>query len=291
MEAVLGGMRGRVPGLSPLVLVPVAVLSAICLIAIAVYGVRVIAASGAFDVEQVQVTGAGSAAPSVRDAAYAEVAGRSLLDVDPQAVAAALAALPRVQRVTVDRAFPHALAISVVLERAVAVAPSGDGRVVLAASGRVLGRVRAGAMSLPVIAAAPADIPAVGGTVTAPGVRQQLALAAIPHRGIRFAAIGYSQDGLTGRTPAGLSVRFGDSSDVGVKLRVARSVLRRAAGGVQYIDVSVPGAPALRQDTADPLTADAPPPTAPAVTAASIDGAGGWSGGASPAESIRTLFG
>ena len=291
MEAVLGGMRGRVPGLSRLALLPLAALALVCCVGLGILGFRLVAASGAFDVEQVEVAGGGPSSQLVRAAVLKQVGGQSLLRVDPGAVAATLAALPRVRSVAVDRSFPNTLSITVVPERAVAIAPTGDGRVVVAASGRILGDVTRGTMTLPVIAAAPSDIPGPGGYITAAAVRQELAVAAAPRRGLSFQAIGYGADGLTGRTRNGLDIRFGDSADVGGKLKVARSVLRRASSGVQYVDVSVPAAPVMRQDTPDALTANAPVPTAPAVSAATVDDVGSWSAGASPAESIRTLFG
>ena len=291
MEAALSDMRGRLPGISRVALAAVALLGIVLLSAIALFGYRLIAASGAFDVSRVEVTGAGMATQAVQRAALDQAGGTSMLNVDPSALAQQLAALPRVQSATVDRAFPHTLAITVVPERPVAIAPTGSGRVVLAASGRVLGEVTRGTIGLPVIAAAPADIPGPGGVVTAPGVRQELALAAAPQRGLRFQVIGYGQDGLTGRTANGMSIRFGDSEDVAVKLKVARSVLRRADMGVQYVDVSVPAAPVLRQDSPDPLTANAPPPTAPAIVADAGGGAETSTRNAPPAESIRTLFG
>jgi len=291
MEAVLGDMRGRLPGISRVALIPVVLLAIVCLGALGVFGYRLISASGAFDVEQVHVTGAGTATTTVQRAVLQQAGGHSMLEVDPTALAAALATLPRVQSATVDRAFPNTLEIHVVPERAVAIAPTADGRVVLSASGRVLGPVARGTIGLPVIAAAPADIPGVGGTVTSAGVRQELKLAAAPQRGLRFQVIGFGQDGLTARAANGMAIRFGDSEDVGTKLKVARSVLRRADGTVQYVDVSVPAAPVLRQDAADPLTANAPPPTAPAIVADASGGAAGSTGSASPAESIHTLFG
>ena len=291
MEAVLGDMRGRLPGISRVALVPLLLLGVVCAIAIGVVGYRLISASGAFAVERVDVTGAGPASRVVERSVLTIAGGKSLLDVDPNALAATLGALPRVQSATVDRAFPHTLAVHVVPERPVAIAPTAEGRVVLAASGRVLGEVTRGSQGLPVIAAAPADIPGAGGVVTSPGVLQELALAAAPQRGLRFQVIGYGQDGLTARTANGMAIRFGDSADVAVKLKVARSVLRRADTRVQYVDVSVPAAPVMRQDTPDPLTANAPPPTAPPiVTAASSDAASSVAD-APPAESIHTLFG
>jgi cell division septal protein FtsQ len=200
--------------------------------------------------------------------------------------------LPQVRSASVDRAFPQTVRVTIVPERAVAIAPNGSERVVLAASGRVLGPVTPGTLGLPLIAAAPGDLPAVGGSVQSAAVRQELRVAAAPRRGLRFTAIGFTADGLTGRTAQGLDIRLGDDEDLAAKLRVARSVLRRAGAGADYIDVSVPGAPVLRQSSGDPLTVDAPPPVAPALPAGADDGASGnWSGGASPAESIRTLFG
>ena len=291
MEAVLGDMRGRLPGVSRLALVPLALLAVVCVGALCVFGYRLIGASGAFDVERVTVTGAGPATPSVAHAATAQTDGRSMLDIDPAALAARLTALPRVQSATVDRAFPNTLVIHVVPERPVAIAPTGDGRVVLSATGRVMGGVTRGSFGLPMLAAAPSDIPGTGGVVVSAGVRQELQLAAAPQHGLRFQQIGYGQDGLTGRTASGLAVRFGDSEDVGLKLKVARSVLRRADGGVQYVDVSVPAAPVMRQDAPDPMTANAPPPTAPAIVADASGGASGSVVDAPPAESIRTLFG
>ena len=71
--------------------------------------------------------------------------------------------------------------------------------------------------------------------------------------------------------------------------------LRRAGPadgvGADYMHVSVPGAPVLRQSAGDPLTVNAPPPVAPALPTGADGDGGNWSSGASPAESIRTLFG
>ena len=292
MEAVLGGMRGRVPELSRLALVPLVLLAVVVCAGLGLVGFRLIAASGAFDVERIEVQGAGGAEARVRDAVQASVGGTSLLQTDPAALAAALATLPQVRSASVDRAFPQTVRVTIVPERAVAIAPNGSERVVLAASGRVLGPVTPGTLGLPLIAAAPGDLPAVGGSVQSAAVLQELRVAAAPRRGLRFTAIGFTADGLTGRTAQGLDIRLGDDEDLAAKLRVARSVLRRAGAGADYIDVSVPGAPVLRQSAGEPLTVDAPPPVAPALpTGADGDAGGNWSSGASPAESIRTLFG
>ena len=271
-------------------LVPIGVLGLLIVVGFGLVGFRGIEATGAFNVDRVEVDGAGNIAGTVRKTAFATAGNTSMLSVNPAAIAMAIASLPRVKAAYVDRAFPNTLTIKVVPERAVAIAPVGAGRVVLAASGRVLGPVAGGSMGLPIVAAAPSDIPGAGGTVTAPGVIAELALAAVQSRAMRFAAIGYGPDGLVGRTAQGADIRVGDGDHLGVKLKVARSVLRRSGQDVQYIDVTVPAAPVLRQGTPDSLTANAPTPATPAISVDS-NNLGTWVAGATPAESIRTVFG
>jgi cell division septal protein FtsQ len=273
-------------------LVPLALLAAGIVVGLGLVGFRAIEATGSFGVDRVEVVGAGggNVAGAVRKTVFATTGTTSMLSINPAAVAAAVASLPRVQTAFVDRAFPNTLTIKIVPERAVATAPTLQGRVVLAASGRVLGPATAGAMGLPVIAAAPSDIPGAGGTVTAPGVMAELGLAAARSRTLRFRAIGYGQDGLVGQTAQGVEVRLGDADQLATKLKVARSVLRRAGTTVQYVDVTVPAAPVLRESAADPLTANAPAPTAAAVMGDTTD-LGTWIAGATPAESIHAVFG
>lgn len=285
MEAAVGGALGRMPRRSPALIAAAVLLGGICALGLGLVGYRLAAVSGGFDVQRVDVTGAGAGSAAVRTVVERRAAGRSLLDLSPQGIASAVAALPQVRRVEVDRAFPHTLALRVVPERAVAVAPSRGGRVVLAASGRVIGR-GAAAAGLPLVAAAPADLPGAGGVVGATAVRDELAVAVAMRRSPRAAAVAYTADGLVARTAAGVEIRFGDGVDIPVKLRVARSVLRRADGPVRYVDVSVPAAPALRLGTPDPQTANAPPPTAPAAAVATDAVSSG-----TPRESIRGLFG
>ena len=288
MEAAVGGALGRVPRRSPALIAAAALLGTICALGIGLLGYRLIAASGGFDVREVDVTGTAVGRDAVRTAALRQAGGVSLLQVDPHAIATAVAAQPRVRRATVDRAFPNTLAIRIVPERPAAVAPTGDGRVVLSSTGRVLGRPTAAEAGLPVIAAAPADIPGAGGVVRAAAVLDEIAVARAMRRGLRARMIAHTADGLVARTPAGVEIRLGDGTDVAAKLRVARSVLRRADGAVRYVDVSVPAAPALRLGAPDPQTADAPPPSVPVPTA---DSSGGDGAGSSPAESVRSLFG
>jgi cell division protein FtsQ len=281
------GLRGR--GLRAAALVPLALLAGMALVGLGILGLMGLDRTGAFGVGTVQVTGAkGDTAVAVRKTALATVGSASMLTVDPAHVAQAVAALPEIHSAEVDRAFPGTLRIRVVRERAVALAPTGSGLVLVGASGAVLGRPE-GRVQLPVISAAPADVPGPGGVVTAARVREQIALAAVPSRSVKLRAIGFGDDGMTALLVGGGQVRFGDGRDLAVKIKVARAVLRRAGGGFSYIDVTVPTAPVLRTATGDPLTANAPalnPGELPPV-----GDLGDWVAGAAPAESIRTLFG
>lgn len=277
----------RLRALPRITLIPLSALAVLVVGAAGMLGYRALDRIGAFDVHRVAVVGAPRAAGDVRVAALDAVGDRSLLTVDGDAVAAAVEALPTVRSAAVDRAFPNTLRLRVVPERAVAVAPSSSGPVVLSATGRVMGP--AGRIRLPLVAAAPADVPGVGGTVTAPGVLDQLALAAAPARGMRPAAIGYGEDGLVLRTAQGVDVHIGDAREIPVKLKVARSVLRRAGSGAEYVDVTVPTAPVLRAADPDPRTINAPVASAGALPP--VGDLGAWVAGAAPAESIRTLFG
>jgi cell division septal protein FtsQ len=279
-------------GLRRAALVPLGLLGAGIVVGLGLVGFRAIEATGSFGVDRVEVVGAGggNVAGTVRKTVFATTGSTSMLSINPDGIAVAVASLPHVQTAVVDRAFPNTLTIKIVPERAVAMTTTPKGRVVLAASGRVLGPATPGAMGLPLIAAAPSDIPGAGGTVTAPGVVAELALASARSRTLRFRAIGYGQDGLVGQTAQGVEVRVGDAHQLATKLKVARSVLRRAGTTVQYVDVTVPAAPVLRESSADPLTANAPAPTTAAATGDATD-LGTWIAGATPAESIHAVFG
>ena len=283
MEAVLGGVRDG--GRRRARLVPVAVAALLLGIGACALAYRAAAASGAFDVSRIQVVGAADAAAQVDAAARAGIAGRSMLDVDPAAVARAVAALPGIQRASVDRAFPATLVVHVVPERPIAIVRTSAGGRVISATGRVIGPA-AGSARLPAIAASPADIPGVGGAVRSTAVLDEVAVAAAPHAGLRLRSIGYTGDGLVAQLRDGTQIRLGDGTNAARKLRVAHAVLRRAAGPVEYVDVSVPDAPAVRAGTPDPATTDAPPAPAPPLTGQSAAPTAG-----TPTENARAVFG
>lgn len=271
-------------------LAAIIVLALLIVVGAGLLGYRLLDRSGAFAVERMQIVGGNqSLTPSVRTETLQAIGSASLLTVDTATLQAALEGIPGVRTAAIDRAFPSTLRIQIVSERAVAVAPTGKGLMVIAATGRVVGQAGKGSASLPVIAAAPSDIPGLGGVITAPAVVKEVRLAAAQSRGFRFVAIGYGDDGMVARTAQGIAVKFGDPTDLAAKFAVARSIFRRTQGqNVVYINVTVPTAPVLRLELPDQITANAPATTLAALPP--VGDLGVWVAGSAPAESIQSLF-
>lgn len=219
--------------------------------------------SPVFGIDEIVVTGAkGSAADQIRARADAAVGPRSLLAVDPQAVADAVAGLPLVRSVHVDRAFPHQLRIRVVAERAAAIVETGTSRYSIARSGRVMGEAPK-ASRLPRLSAGAAAVPEPGHALP-PSTRDQVRLAAalLDHSDLRVTLIADDQSGLSARLQGGTELRLGDGSVLDRKLVIAASLLARQPRGVdgepiplRYLDVSVPDHPVIRGEQSDVATA------------------------------------
>ena len=228
-------------------------------------GYLALRASPLFGIDTVVVLGAkGTAAEAIRARADAAVGSESLLSVDPQVVADAIASLPLVRSVQVDRAFPHELRIRVVAERPAAIVETGTSRYTIARSGRVMGEAPK-TSRLPQISATAAAVPAPGQALP-PSTRDQVRLAAalLDHGDLRVTLIADDQSGLRARLQGGAELRLGDGSALDRKLVVAASLLAnrpRADGGgplpLMYLDVSVPDHPVLRSERGDPGTAAA----------------------------------
>jgi cell division protein FtsQ len=225
-------------------------------------GYLALRASPVFGIERIAVVGAkGEAAEAIKARADAAVGSKSLLSVDPQAVADAIAGLPLVRSVHVDRAFPHELRIRVVAEQPAAIVETGTGRYTIARSGRVMGDAPA-TSRLPQISAIAAAVPGPGQALP-PSTRDQVRLAAalVDHSGLRVTLIVDDESGLTARLQGGTELRLGDGSVLDRKLVVAASLLAKRPRGVdgepmplKYLDVSVPDHPVLRGERLDPGT-------------------------------------
>jgi cell division septal protein FtsQ len=219
-------------------------------------GYKLLAASSAFRVTGVQVQGAGSAAlrQEITGSVESATAGKSLLAVDAGSLARSLERLPYIRAATVDRAFPHTLRVSVETYRPVIYAQSGRTGWLIAADGRVLEQT-----STPPRRAAVVSIPA--GLPLTPGERtgdvditSALSLLRLrpPSFGRRVGPITklITRSGtITAVVGTHIQIRFGESTDLPVKLAVIARVLPLINGhqrhDLAYVDVSAPGRPAL----------------------------------------------
>jgi cell division septal protein FtsQ len=176
-------------------------------------------------------------------------------------VADAVAGMPFVRSVRVDRAFPHELRVTVVTEHAAAIVETGTSRYLIARSGRVMGE--AGSSSrLPQLTASAAAVPRAGEALPPSTLDQvHLAAALLDHRDVRATLIADDGSGLTARLAGGTQLRLGDGVDLDRKLAVAATLLAKRPRGtdgeplpLKYLDVSVPDHPVLRGEQLDAQT-------------------------------------
>jgi cell division protein FtsQ len=198
-----------------------------------------------FAIRTFDVSGGTPALQAQVRAAAAPFLGRSLVGLDGAALERRIDALPWVVSSRFDRAFPHTLRVSVVLERPVAVLHRGKETWLVSARGRAIARIPNGARpGLPrvwvptaaQVAAGALLAPEEGGTAA-----HVLALAAgFPAR-VSTAALAHGD--LTLRMRSGLELRLGEPVDVRLKLAVARRALAVLPPGSAYLDVSLPQRP------------------------------------------------
>ena len=209
-----------------------------------------------FAIREVEVSGAPPPLAKEVDGVLSRFEGRSLVSLNGAAVVATVENLPGVISATYDRAFPHRLTVRVVPERADAVLRTGVSAWLVSARGRVVASVGRG------------RYPALPRIWLPPGVQIKPGAfladdAGAAARALRsFVAAGFSRralwarirDGqLTVALRSGLELRFGNATDVALKLAVAQNILTTLppprAGGPQYLDVSVPERPVAGSDS------------------------------------------
>lgn len=222
--------------------------------------------SAIFDVDVVVVTGARRVSVTeVRHAAAVEP-GTPLAFVDTGSVAARVEHLPWIADARVSRDWPGTLRVEVEEHRPVAFIRSASGGAVLvAADGSVLGEAEEaprGAVEITGVRRLPSagDVLAPAGAAGVVGALPD-ALAA------RVGSIDLGENGVGVTLIFGPEIVLGTLDDVAAKGAAAQAVLERLGDdAVDYIDVSVPGAPVA--GTADgggipaldsPVTADAAP--------------------------------
>jgi cell division septal protein FtsQ len=183
-----------------------------------------------------------------------QIRGTSLVSLDGDAVIRRLEALPSVESVTYDRAFPQTLRLTVVPEQPVAVANQASALWIVSARGRVIARTTSrAAPELPRVRYLAETPLAAGQFVSDEGTKAVLAALAeapkrmlLPIRGARI------EDGeltfvLAGEGDSRPLLLVGDPVDVRTKLRVATLVLRKLGyeerNALTYIDVALPDRP------------------------------------------------
>jgi cell division protein FtsQ len=232
-----------------------AVLVGVIAIVLLPLGWWVLENSSIFAASQVAVTGATPEVDAlVRAAVVHDVAGKSLLKVDASSLAAQIEAIPDVKSASVDRAFPHTVAVSIVMERPAALVRAGKASYVDSVDGRVLRAAKKASATMPRLVLPPSSQPAAGRTVDSAQMRSALrVLAVAPHRFpasiARLKKIVASPGGVVAVFGHGLQVRLGTAGSLDLKLHVAARVLVRMGDSIRrsvaYVDVSAPARPAI----------------------------------------------
>ena len=199
-----------------------------------------------FAVREVKVRGAGPADSARVRRALAPLVGTSLLAVGGDDVEARVLRLPEVASVRFDRAYPHTLTVVVVPERPVVVVRRGADSWLVSGRGRVLRKVARGSAGRLPRVWVPRDTElARGATVDAAGggaAAHALAVLRSARFGRSIRTVQTDETGLTLFLGDGVELRFGEPTDLLLKLAVARRALPFVGPG-SYLDVSVPQRP------------------------------------------------
>ena len=199
-----------------------------------------------FAVDRIAFAGASPELAVELRTALKPAVGESLLGVDLAELERRAERVPMVASATLDRAFPHTLAVAVVPEKPVAVLRQGSSSWLAAEGGRVVAELGTGARpGLPRIWLKRDVDVRVGERLSGPQRRALAAVAPLVERPLpsAVASVTATRGDLVLELRSGVELRLGDASDVAVKLEVARRVLPRIEGQAGYLDVSVPERP------------------------------------------------
>jgi cell division septal protein FtsQ len=203
-----------------------------------------------FAVRSLEISGGTPALQAQVHAALDDEVGQSLLKVDGSTLARRVAPLPGVRSFGYDRAFPNTLRVVIRPEVPVLVLRRGADAFLVSTTGRVIATMRHPRLSHLPRLWAPREVkitvgdPLPGSLIAAPAALTPLRGAPLPG-GVRSVRAGKE---LTLELGGGLEVRLGDSTDLRLKLAIARRILLAtgaAASGAGYLDVSVPERPVL----------------------------------------------
>jgi cell division protein FtsQ len=241
-------------------------------------------------VRRVSIAGVyGPDAGRIRSALRLAALNMTTLDVRQGQLRMAVAPYPIVKDLHVSTQFPHGMRIDVVEQLALGALVAGRQAVAVSGDGTLLRDVPAG--SLPAIPVA--SLPG-GSAVTDPAVLSALALlAATPARfESRISQVtSTSAHGLVAQLRTGLSIYFGDGSDLDAKWDAATMVLSDpSSAGASYVDVSDPSRPAAGVSeaavaAAGLITTGSSSPTSAGDASASSDSSGATGSSGGPASS------
>jgi cell division protein FtsQ len=210
-------------------------------------------------VDKVEVTGLTSTdAASVRLAIAREARTMTTLHVDHDALEGAVERFPVVRALEVSPDFPHGLRVHVIEYQPAAIAVSDSGRVPVAGDGTVLRGIKAKG-SLPTI-----DVDgAVGGSsltdATAEGAAAVAGFAPAVLRSRIENVQKRSDDGYVAELRDGPELLFGSAARLRAKWAAAARVLADLeARGATYVDLRIPGRPAVGGLAASTVTPVAP---------------------------------
>jgi hypothetical protein len=172
--------------------------------------------------------------------------GKSLLAVGGDDVELRVLGLPEVARVSYDRVYPHTLRVTVVPELPTVVVRRGAESWLVSGRGRVLRKIPRGSASRLPRVWVPRDSELARGATAdaAAGGEAAQAIAVLRSAGFRIPVRTVLTEGagLTLLLRNGVELRFGEPTDLRLKLAVARRALPFVGPG-SYLDVSVPQRP------------------------------------------------
>ena len=199
-----------------------------------------------FAVRTIQVEGVSPALATRVRAALQPLEGESLLKLRTDDVVRLATALPRVEGVSYDRAFPNTLRVRVEPEQPLAVLRRGAEWWLVSRRGRVMARLAPDRwLGMPRIWVTKKVDIALGGMLGAGGgAEEAAALVPLSAAGLsaRVSTVRIAGGQIVYVLRGGLELRVGTADNLALKLAVARQILA-GTSLVGYLDVSVPERP------------------------------------------------
>lgn len=206
-----------------------------------------------FEIREVEVTGTESLSSSderkeaeaLTGAVRTSLGGMTTLHVRQDELEGALARWPRVAGVQVETDFPNGATARLELRENGAVIGEGEGAVLVATDGTLLGPAGEGTETLPRLGGEPPADDRIG--LGGPRLSQAIVLGAVPTEIRPFVASSrIGEQGIEVELSNGLLLIFGDDSKPSAKWKAATTVIADPElAGARYVDLTVPWRPAV----------------------------------------------